>query len=112
LGFGMNAAAVWKTGKEGLLFTVFSIVGTLGAGLLLGRWMRIERKTSLLISGGTAICGGSAIAALTPVIRAEERQTSVALGVVSLILRHGVISRPFGHVVVGTRPATTRPSGG
>lgn len=85
LGFGMNAASALRAGKDGFLFTVVSIVGTLGAGLMLGRWMGVERKTSLLISGGTAICGGSAIAALTPVIKAEERQVSVALGVVFIL---------------------------
>ena len=85
LGFGMNAASALKAGREGFLFTVFSIIGTLGVGLLLGRFMRIDKKTSLLISGGTAICGGSAIAALAPVIRAGERQVSVALGVVFIL---------------------------
>src|SRR6201996_3265434 len=85
LGFGINAATALKAGREGFLFTVVSIFGTLAFGLLLGRWMKIDRKTSLLISGGTAICGGSAIAALSPVIRAEERQVSVALGAVFIL---------------------------
>jgi uncharacterized integral membrane protein (TIGR00698 family) len=85
LGFGMNAASALRAGKDGFLFTVVSIAGTLTAGLLLGRWMGVERKTSLLISGGTAICGGSAIAALSPVIGAEEKQVSVALGVVFIL---------------------------
>jgi uncharacterized integral membrane protein (TIGR00698 family) len=85
LGFGMNAASALQAGKDGFLFTVVSIAGTLTAGLLLGRWMGVEKKTSLLISGGTAICGGSAIAALSPVIKAEERQVSVAMGVVFIL---------------------------
>jgi uncharacterized membrane protein YadS len=85
LGFGMNAASALRAGKDGFLFTVVSIVGTLAAGLLLGWWMKVDKKTSLLISGGTAICGGSAIAALSPVIKAEERQVSVALGVVFIL---------------------------
>ena len=85
LGFGMNVDVAMRAGSLGFLFTVASIAGTLTAGLLLGRWMGIGKKTSLLISGGTAICGGSAIAALAPVIRAEERQTSVALGVVFIL---------------------------
>lgn len=85
LGFGINAATALRAGREGFLFAVVSIIGTLGIGLLLGWWMGIDRKTSLLISGGTAICGGSAIAALTPVIRAGERQVSVALGVVFIL---------------------------
>lgn len=85
LGFGMNAATALKAGREGILFTVASILGTLTVGLLMGRFFKIEKKTSLLISGGTAICGGSAIAALSPVIRAGERQVSVALGVVFIL---------------------------
>jgi len=85
LGFGMNAAAALKAGREGFIFTVISILGTLLVGLSIGRFFKIEQKTSLLISGGTAICGGSAIAALAPVIRAEERQVSVALGVVFIL---------------------------
>jgi uncharacterized integral membrane protein (TIGR00698 family) len=85
LGFGINAATALRAGREGFVFAVVSIVGTLGIGLMLGRWMRIDRKTSFLISGGTAICGGSAIAALTPVIGAGERQVSIALGVVFIL---------------------------
>jgi len=85
LGFGMNAAIALKAGKEGFLFAVASIAGTLGIGLLLGRFFKIEKKTSLLISGGTAICGGSAIAALSPVIRADERQVSVAMGTIFIL---------------------------
>jgi uncharacterized integral membrane protein (TIGR00698 family) len=85
LGFGMNAANALRAGKEGFLFTVVSITGTLTAGLLLGWWMKIDKKTSVLIAGGTAICGGSAIAALSPVIGAGERQVSVALGVVFIL---------------------------
>jgi uncharacterized integral membrane protein (TIGR00698 family) len=85
LGFGMNAASALRAGREGFLFAVASIAGTLGFGWLLGRIFRIEKKTSLLISGGTAICGGSAIAALSPVIRADERQVSVAMGTVFIL---------------------------
>lgn len=100
LGFGMNAARALKAGKEGFLFTVVSISGTLAAGLLLGRLMKIEKKTSLLISGGTAICGGSAIAALAPVIRAEERQVSVALGAVFILNSVALFLFPaIGHLL-------------
>ena len=85
LGFGMNAASALRAGREGFLFTVVSITGTLTAGLLLGWWMKVDKKTSVLISGGTAICGGSAIAALSPVIGAGERQVSVAMGAVFIL---------------------------
>ena len=66
LGFGMNLAEVWLAGKTGFGFTVATLTGTLLAGWLLGRALRVESKTSCLISSGTAICGGSAIAAVTP----------------------------------------------
>ena len=85
LGFGMNITSALKAGREGIFFTVASIAGTLTVGLLMGVFFRIDKKTSLLISGGTAICGGSAIAALSPVIGAEERQVSVALGVIFIL---------------------------
>lgn len=85
LGFGINASTALRAGAEGFWFAVVSITITLGFGLLLGCLMKIDKKTSLLISGGTAICGGSAIAALAPVIRAGERQVSVALGAVFIL---------------------------
>jgi uncharacterized integral membrane protein (TIGR00698 family) len=85
LGFGMDAGSALKAGKDGLLFAVASIIGTLTAGWLLGKVLKVDGKTSLLISGGTAICGGSAIAALSPVIRADERQVSVAMGTVFIL---------------------------
>src|SRR5919106_4220975 len=81
LGFVMNLHSAMEAGKQGLLFTVASIVGTLLLGALLGSLMKIDKKTSHLIASGTAICGGSAIAAIAPVIRAEEHQISVALGI-------------------------------
>jgi len=85
LGFGMNAQQALHAGREGLLFTVASIGGTLTLGFLVGRWLKIERKTSHLIACGTAICGGSAIAAVGPVLKAEESQMSVALGTVFVL---------------------------
>ena len=85
LGFGMNVTSALKAGKEGVLFTVVSITGTLLLGLVLGKLFKIERKTAYLISAGTAICGGSAIAAISPLINAEEKQISVALGTVFIL---------------------------
>ena len=85
LGFGMNVHSALQAGKEGILFTIASISGTLLFGWLIGRWFKIEQKTSFLISSGTAICGGSAIAAISPVIKAEEKQISVALGCVFIL---------------------------
>lgn len=85
LGFGMNAHAAMEAGRTGFGITVVSIVATLGIGLILGRWMRIDKKTSCLIAAGTAICGGSAIAAIAPAIDAKEKQISVALGTVFIL---------------------------
>jgi uncharacterized integral membrane protein (TIGR00698 family) len=85
LGFGMNVQSTLATNEEGFFFIVASILSTLFLGALLGRWMKVEKKTSHLISCGTAICGGSAIAAISPVIKAEEKQISVALGTVFIL---------------------------
>ncbi|HRN94772.1 MAG TPA: putative sulfate exporter family transporter, partial [Chitinophagales bacterium] len=85
LGFGMNVNTALKAGKEGFLFTVVSIFGTLILGYFLGKLFKINEKTSFLVSTGTAICGGSAIAAVSPVIKAEEKQISVALGIVFIL---------------------------
>ncbi|MDB4902862.1 MAG: putative sulfate exporter family transporter [Mucilaginibacter sp.] len=85
LGFGMNVHSAMQAGKEGILFTIASITGTLIFGYFMGRWLNIEKKTSYLISSGTAICGGSAIAAISPVIKAEEKQISVAMGCVFVL---------------------------
>nr|WP_315202564.1 putative sulfate exporter family transporter [uncultured Flavobacterium sp.] len=85
LGFGMNVHSAVAAGKEGFLFTVGSIIVTIVFGTLLGKWFKIQKKTSHLISCGTAICGGSAIAAIAPVIQSDEKQTSVALGVIFIL---------------------------
>ena len=74
LGFGMNAHAAVQAGKEGILFTVVSIFGTLILGFLVGRWLGLGRHVVHLISCGTAICGGSAIAAIGPVLRAKDEE--------------------------------------
>ncbi|MGE5314306.1 MAG: YeiH family protein [Acidobacteriota bacterium] len=98
LGFGMNLQQAWQAGKDGIAFTVFSIGITFLAGWLLGRWLDVERKTSFLISTGTAICGGSAIAAVSPIIRADEKQMSVSLGTVFILNSLALFLFPFiGH---------------
>lgn len=81
----MNAIEAMKAGKEGLIFTIVSISSTLIIGLLLGKWLKIPNNTSTLISSGTAICGGSAIAAVAPVIDAKENETSVALASIFIL---------------------------
>ena len=86
LGFGMNIEASLASGKEGMLFTIISVFGTLLIGWLIGRKMlKVDRNTSYLISSGTAICGGSAIAAVGPVIKAKDSEMSVALGTVFIL---------------------------
>ena len=85
LGFGMNLTSAINAGKEGIIFTVISIFGTLLLGYGLGKIMNIEKKTSFLVSAGTAICGGSAIAAVSPVIKANEQQISAALGTIFIL---------------------------
>lgn len=100
LGFGMNVNSALKAGQTGILFTLFSIVGTLGAGLLIGKLFKTEKKTSYLISAGTAICGGSAIAAVAPVIKAEEKDISVALGTVFILNSVALFIFPvIGHLL-------------
>ena len=86
LGFGMNVEASLASGKDGMLFTVISVFGTLALGWLIGRkLLKVDRNTSYLISSGTAICGGSAIAAVGPVIKAKDSEMSVALGTVFVL---------------------------
>ena len=100
LGFGMNVTSALKAGSTGILFTVVSIIGTLLTGIFMGKFLKIEKKTSFLISAGTAICGGSAIAAISPVIKAEEKQISVALGTIFILNSIALLLFPvIGHAL-------------
>lgn len=86
LGFGMNVNKALASGSEGMLFTIVSVFGTLLLGWIFGRkLLKVDSQTSYLISSGTAICGGSAIAAVGPIIKAKGENMSVALGVVFLL---------------------------
>lgn len=85
LGFGMNAVEAAQAGKQGILFTVASISLTFLIGLAAGKLMAVNKKTAILISTGTAICGGSAIAAIAPVIGAKENEISVSLATVFIL---------------------------
>ncbi|QRM89712.1 putative sulfate exporter family transporter [Lacinutrix sp. WUR7] len=82
LGFGMFINETLEIGKQGLELTMFSIFLTIGFGYILGRILKLDVKLSHLISSGTAICGGSAIAAIAPVIKAKSKTISVAIGIV------------------------------
>lgn len=86
LGFGMNLYESLASGGSGMLFTIVSVFGTLAIGWFIGRkLLGVDRNISYLISSGTAICGGSAIAAVGPVIKAKDNEMSVALGCVFIL---------------------------
>jgi uncharacterized membrane protein YadS len=68
-----------------LFFTILTIFGTLILGYFIGKWLKINGKTSELISSGTAICGGSAISAVASAIRAKADETSVSLGTIFVL---------------------------
>ena len=86
LGFGMNLDSALASGKEGMEFTIISVIGTLLIGWFIGRKvLKLDRNTSYLISSGTAICGGSAIAAVGPVVKANDSEMSVALATIFIL---------------------------
>lgn len=85
LGFGMNLYESLAAGKEGMLFTIVSVIGVMCIGVLLGRWLKVDKKNAYLISTGTAICGGSAIAAVGPVINADDDQMSLSLATIFIL---------------------------
>ena len=85
LGFGMNLHEVLRAGRSGFAYTAAGITFALAAGLLAGRLLRVSEKASILISTGTAICGGSAIAAVAPIINAGQEEIAVSLGTVFIL---------------------------
>ena len=85
LGFGMNLQQVIHAGRSGFIYTAVGIAATLAVGFLFGKMFRVPETESTLISVGTAICGGSAIAAVGPVIGARDEQMSVSLGTVFIL---------------------------
>ena len=86
LGFGMNIHESLASGRDGMLFTIVSVFGTLAIGWLIGRKMlHMDRNISYMVSAGTAICGGSAIAAVAPVLKAKSSEISVALGTIFIL---------------------------
>ena len=113
LGFGMNLQASLASGKEGMEFTIISVVGTMLIGWFIGkRMLRVDRDTAYLISSGTAICGGSAIAAVGPVLKANDSSMSVALGTIFILNAIALFVFPaIGHALdlsqqqFGTRAA-------
>lgn len=85
MGFGMNLTQVISTSKAGFMDTAISVISVMSIGLLLTKLLKVESKIGLLISSGTAICGGSAIAAVAPVINAKNYQISFSLVVIFIL---------------------------
>lgn len=85
LGFGMNFNESISAGLDGIVFTIFSVVSVMIFGILLGKWLKAGKVQSYLIASGTAICGGSAIAAVGPVAKANENEMSVSLGTIFIL---------------------------
>ncbi len=99
LGFGMNLQESLRSGADGMLFTVVSVISVMCLGILLGYSLHINRKTAYLISSGTAICGGSAIAAVGPVLKANENEMAVSLGVIFILNAVALfVFPPLGHM--------------
>lgn len=100
LGFGMNLHKSLEAGREGMLFTIVSVTGIMVFGYFIGRRMKISPRMTHLVSSGTAICGGSAIAAVAPVIGADENETSLSLAVVFTLNAVALfVFPPIGHVL-------------
>lgn len=98
LGFGMNIEDTLMAGKDGLTLTVISFFLILIMGFFMGKFLKLQKETTHLISSGTAICGGSAIAAIAPIIKASEKDISISLGTVFLLNSVALlIFPPIGH---------------
>jgi uncharacterized integral membrane protein (TIGR00698 family) len=100
LGFGLNIHSAAAAGRSGLLLTVASISLSLAFGIWLGARLHLSRKATYLISAGTAICGGSAIAAIAPLVSARESDTSISMGTVFLLNAVALFLFPWiGHLL-------------
>ena len=94
LGFGMNLHDVIRAGRSGFLYTVLGISFTMAVGMALGAMLKMERTPAFLISTGTAICGGSAIAAVGPITGASDEQMAVSLGTVFVLNSVALLTFP------------------
>ncbi len=100
LGFGMNLSQVLRVGYAGFAYTAIGIATAMLLGMTLGRLLHVQRQPALLISVGTAICGGSAIAAMAPITSATEEEISVSMGTVFLLNSVALFLFPFvGHAL-------------
>ena len=94
LGFGMNLHEVVKAGRTGFIYTAVGISFSMAAGLALGKILRVSGNSSYLITSGTAICGGSAIAAIGPILRASDEEIAVSLGTVFILNSIALLTFP------------------
>lgn len=101
LGFGMNLQQVIRAGRSGFIYTALGITATMLLGMLLGRLLKVADTNALLISVGTAICGGSAIAAVGPVAGAKDEEMSVSLGTVFILNSVALLIFPAIGLAVG-----------
>lgn len=100
LGFGMNLTAVYQAGKSGITFILAVISSALVLGFLLGKFLKLPIRITTLVSTGTAICGGSAIAAVGPAIKAEKDEMSVSLGTIFVLNAVALVAFPLiGHAL-------------
>jgi uncharacterized integral membrane protein (TIGR00698 family) len=95
LGFGMNLHEVIKAGRSGFVYTALGISFALIVGLTLGKFLHVRGNASYLITTGTAICGGSAIAAIAPIIQADEQETAVSLATIFILNSVALIAFPL-----------------
>lgn len=100
MGFDMSLQQVIEVSSKGILLTACSVLLVFLFGMLSGKWLKVDRNTAMLISSGTAICGGSAIAAVSPIINAKDNQISFALTVVFVLNAIALfIFPPLGHAL-------------
>lgn len=100
LGFGMNLLDSVKAGSDGMFFTLFSVVSVMLIGIMMGKWLDIGKVPSYLIASGTAICGGSAIAAVGPIAKANESEMSVSLATIFVLNAIALFLFPvLGHLL-------------
>jgi uncharacterized integral membrane protein (TIGR00698 family) len=95
LGFGINLGAVYEAGRDGIVFIIAVVFGALALGFVIGKILKVSPKVSALVSCGTAICGGSAIAVVGPAIKAENDEMSVSLGTIFVLNAIALFVYPF-----------------
>lgn len=95
LGFGLNAVNAFEVSKDGFFITITTIALVFALGFLFNKFIKIDKITALLISSGTAICGGSAIASVSPIVKAKSGQVSIAIGVVFILNAFALLIFPI-----------------